>query len=295
MAVSLRHVLEQGPVIKALSGVALSALRPTNKAAVAAPGPWIVEQIAPRSPELIRDYLRHVGDDSAWYRNVVPAHLFPQWGFPLASKAIATLPYPLARVLNAGCSMQVNAPLPAGEPLNVRARLESVDDDGQRALITTRIITGTAKNPEALISELRAFVPLKPPERGGARKEKTGIPTDARELAFLRIGPDAGLDFAKLTGDFNPIHWIPAYARMSGFKSCILHGFSTFARAIAALDRAVFAGDPTRLRAIEARFTKPLPLPAKVGVYLKGDSLWVADAPGSRPYLEATVSLESRV
>jgi len=291
MAVSLKHVLEQGPVIKALSGVALSALRKSNKGAATVPGPWIEERIAPRSPELIRDYLRHVGDDPSWYRNVVPAHLFPQWGFPLASQAIASLPYPLARVLNAGCSMQVNAPLPAGEPLEVRARLESIDDDGHRALITTKIITGTRAEPEALVSELRAFVPLKPPERGGARKEKPGIPTDARELAFLRIGPDAGLDFAKLTGDFNPIHWIPAYARMSGFKGCILHGFSTFARAIAALDRAVFAGDPTRLRSIDARFTKPLPLPAKVGVYMKGDQLWIADAPGGRPYLEATFTV----
>ncbi len=289
MSVSTRHVLEQGPVIRGLATAAFSALRKGERAAASAPGPWIEQTIPARSPELVRDYLRHVGDDPSWYRGVLPAHLFPQWGFPLASQALAALPYPLTKVLNAGASMKVNAPLPADEPLRVRARLESIDDDGTRALLTTTIVTGSSSAPDALEAKLRAFVPLKKPERGGARREKPGIPTDARELAFLRIGPDAGLDFAKLTGDFNPIHWVPAYARMSGFKGCILHGFSTFARAIAALDRAVFAGAPARLRSIDARFTKPVPLPARVGVYLKGDQLWVADAPGGRPYLEATI------
>lgn len=291
MAVSIRHVFEQGPVIRALSGVAVAALRkPTAQAAGPTPGPWIEERIPPRSPELLRDYLRHVGDDPAWYRGVVPPHLFPQWSFPLSARVMSGLPYPLAKALNAGCSMQVNGPIPAGEPLEVRGRLESIDDDGQRALITTRVITGTRSAPEALVSELRAFVPLKR-AKSDSKKAKSTVPLDARELAFLRVGPDAGLDFAKLTGDFNPIHWVPAYARAAGFRGCILHGFSTFARAVAALDRAVFAGDPTRLRAIEARFTRPVPLPAKVGVYLKNDRLWVADAPGGAPYLEATVSL----
>lgn len=290
MSVPFRHVLEQGPVLAGLAGAALSSLRRSGGAAPQAPGPWIEQRLAPRSPALIRDYLRHVGDDPSWYRDVVPAHLFPQWGFPLASQALSTLPYPLTKVLNAGASMKLNAPLPAGETLMVRARLESVDDDGTRALITTTIVTGTASAPDALEAQLRAFVPLGKPDRG-AKKDKAGIPNDARELAFLRLAPDAGLDFAKLTGDFNPIHWVPAYARAAGFRSCILHGFSTFARAIAALDRAVFAGAPSRLRSIDARFTKPLPLPARVGVYLKGDSLWVADAPGSRPYLEATIAV----
>ena len=46
------------------------------------------------------------------------------------------------------------------------------------------------------------------------------------------------LDFAKLTGDFNPIHWVPAYARASGFRSCILHGFATMSYAMEAIRSA---------------------------------------------------------
>ena len=36
------------------------------------------------------------------------------------------------------------------------------------------------------------------------------------------------------------------------------------------------------------RFTRPLVLPARVGVYVRGDKVWVGDAPGGGAYLEGT-------
>ncbi len=291
MAVSIKHVLSQGSVLRTLSGVALSALRKngSNGSNTAVPGPWVEQIVAPLPEDLLRDYLRNVGADPSWYRGAVPPHLFPQWGFPLAAKGLATLPYPLAKALNAGCRMEVRGKLPANQPLLVKARLESVDDDGKRALITTKIVTGTKEDPEIVVSELRAFVPLAKPEKKNGASHR--VPADAREVGFLRIAGDAGLDFAKLTGDFNPIHWVPAYARGAGFRGVILHGFGTFARAVSALDRVLFAGDPTQLATIDVRFTKPLLLPAEVGVYVAARErgrLWVGDAPGGGVYLEGT-------
>jgi acyl dehydratase len=199
--------------------------------------------------------------------------------------------------MNAGCRIEQRAPLPAGEPLLVRARVEHVDDDGRRAIVTTRIVTGTAVAGEVVVADLHAFVPLRRQEGPRRDKARATVPASAREIAFLRIGEGAGLDFAKLTGDFNPIHWLAPYARAAGFRACILHGFSTLARAIEALDRARFAGDPARLATIDARFTRPLVLPARAGVYVTNDGgLWVGDAPGGGAYLEArfTTSAETQ-
>jgi acyl dehydratase len=228
----------------------------------------------------------------------VPAHFFPQWGFPLAARALAGLPYPLARVVNAGCRIEAHAPLPGGEPLFARVRLQSVDEDERRALVTTRVETGTRDVPFSVIAEMRVFIPL--PSRGegkqksGGGKAKPTVPADAREIAFLRLSKGAGLDFAKLTGDFNPIHWIEPYARAAGFRSTILHGFATLARAIEALNRARFAGDPARLRVVDARFTRPLVLPARAGVYVDdAGGLWVGDAPAGGAYLEGHYETEA--
>jgi hypothetical protein len=298
MTVPLRYTFAHGPVLAALGRVAVSGLRkdkPTHAPVV--PSPWIEARLPPRPLEIVRDYIRNVGGDPGWYRNRVPAHFFPEWGFPLGERALEGLGYPLVKGMNAGCRIENRAPLPADQPLHVRARIESIDDDGKRAIVTQKVITGTAKVPEALICEMRVFFPLAKPEKGNGKKPKARptVPTDAHEIGFLKIPADAGLDFAKLTGDFNPIHWLAPYARASGFRTVILHGFGTFARAIEALNRSRFAGDPTKLKVIDARFSRPLVLPARVGVYTSNDGgIWVGDAPGGGAYLEGRFETEAR-
>jgi acyl dehydratase len=111
----------------------------------------------------------------------------------------------------------------------------------------------------------------------------------ARELQYWRVGSDAGMAFAVLTGDFNPVHWMRPYARALGFKSKILHGFATLARALEGLNRALYAGAVDRIRTVDVRFTRPLCLPARVGLYLDGDTFMVGDAPGGPAYLVGTL------
>lgn len=297
--VSLRHVLEQGPMLRSIGKVALGTLLRSDAKQVrpAAPGPWITEEIAPPSPALMRAFVKNAGGDPASYKGTVPPHLFSQWALPVAARALGDLPYPMARVVNAGCRIDMTSPLPAGEPLVVRARLETIDETDARAIVTTRIVTGTSSAPDALSAELHTFIPLA--KRGGDKpksdrdKSVIIVPTDARELAYLRLSKSAGLDFAKLTGDFNPIHWIPAYARAAGFKSSILHGFGTFAFAVEAVVRRALSGNPAALASVVARFNRPLVLPARAGVYAAGtddgaSSLFVGTAPGSAAFLSGS-------
>ncbi|TKD03790.1 MaoC/PaaZ C-terminal domain-containing protein [Polyangium fumosum] len=295
MGVSTKHVLSQLPVLRGMGQAVLaSVMRRPASGIDPERGGWLEAELPPRPADLVRDYVRHVGGDPAWYRGRLPAHMFPQWGFPLAARALAVLPYPLSRVVNAGCRIEQRAMLPANEPLRVRARIDRVDDDGHRALVTQVIETGTESAGMALVAEMRTFIPLEKRE-GKEKKARPTVPAEAREIAFSRIPESAGLDFAKLTGDFNPIHWIAPYARAAGFRSCILHGFSTLARAMEALNRARLAGDPSRLSTIDVRFTRPLVLPARAGVYVDSSSgIWVGDANGGGSYLEGRFEAEIR-
>lgn len=293
MPIPNKFILEQGPVIAGLGKSALGALKQRFGApsgGVATPSVEIRKTIKPRSPELLKAYVRHVGGDPKAYRGVVPPHLFPQWGFPLATATLDGIPYPMMKVMNGGCRLEVKAPLPADQPLQVSAQLVDIDDNGRRAVLHQRIVTGTVDVPEAVIGHLYAIVPLggggddKPK---GPRKEKPRVPRDAREIAFWSIGPKAGLDFAKLTGDFNPVHWVPPYARAFGFRNTILHGFSTMARSIEGLNRNLFMGR-TPIREFDVKFTRPLVLPAKVGLFVRANEVFVGDALEGPAYMVGT-------
>ena len=302
MSVRTKHVLSQGPVLKVLANTAVTALRQrlssesSDTPLPELPTRELVKVIPPRPKELVRDYVRHVGGDPSAYRGRVPAHLFPQWGFPLQAQSLANLPYPMFKVLNGGCRLEMNAPLPAAEPLTARAWLADIDDNGRRAVLHQVVATGTDAAPDAVVAHMYAIVPLgggdkndAPRSKDAARKkDKARVPADALELARWRLRLDAGLDFAKLTGDFNPVHWVTPYARMFGFRNRILHGFSTMARAIEGLNRNLFSGSANALSVFDCQFTRPLVLPAKVGLYVHDGKAFVGDAPGGPAYLVAS-------
>jgi len=293
-------------VIASLGGTALAALRQHfgqgPSAPISTPSPEIRATLPPRPKQLIRDYVRHVGGDPSAYRKTVPAHLFPQWGFALAAQTLVGIPYPMARVLNGGCRLEIRSPIPQGEPLEVVAQLRDIDDNGRRAVLHQTVVTGTASAPDALTAHLYAIVPLsrKGKSSGGAKPKRAKkppvlVPAGATELAFWKLSADAGLAFAMLTGDFNPVHWVRPYARMFGFRSTILHGFSTMARAIEGLSRGAFAGSTRKLSSIDVKFTRPLVLPAKAGLYIPesdaGKQVIVGDCAGCPAYLVGTYTV----
>ena len=294
MGASAFHLFRQGPVVWSL-------LKAATRGAGGDSGPSdgdlvgreLTATLAPRNPGLVRDYVRAVGGDPAWYRETLPPHLFPQWGFPILARTLDPLTYDLRRILNAGCRMEVHRPLPAGEPLELKARLVDVDDNGRRALLTERLVTGTASAPDAVECHITALVPLRRKGDGerekSKKKERPRVPTAAREIHRWRLSATSGRDFAFLTGDINPIHWVNAYAKMAGFKGRIAHGFSGMARLAESLNRQLWVGDVSRLASLDVRFVKPLPLPAEVGVYVDDEcGCHVGEAPGGPAYFSGS-------
>src|SRR5260370_1073269 len=63
----------------------------------------------------------------------------------------------------------------------------------------------------------------------------------------------------RLSGDLNPLHLDPDFAKMAGFaQGPILHGLCTFGHMVRHVVRGACNGDATRLRSIEGQFRKPV-------------------------------------
>jgi acyl dehydratase len=271
MAVSNFYIRHQGPVLAGLARVAWAALvqKPDPSAGPPpTPGPG-VQAVVPARPEaLVSALVRWAGGDPKAWKGTIPPYMFPQWGFPVLGRTLDGVPYPLAKVLNQGCRFEVREPLVMGEALELNAHLHEVDDNGTRARIHQQLTTAVQGHEPGLVADVYAFVPLAKRKKGGKKREPPVVPLDAEELGRRKLSSGAGLDFARLTGDFNPVHWIGPYARMAGFRSTILHGFATAAIATEAVIAARWMGDAMRLHSLEVRFTRPLVLPARPGVFV---------------------------
>jgi acyl dehydratase len=62
----------------------------------------------------------------------------------------------------------------------------------------------------------------------------------------------------RLSGDRNPLHSDPAFAKMGGFDKPILHGLCTYGFTGRALLQSLCDGDPSRFKSMEGRFSKPV-------------------------------------
>jgi acyl dehydratase len=69
--------------------------------------------------------------------------------------------------------------------------------------------------------------------------------------------PQAALIY-RLSGDYNPLHADPAFAKKAGFRMPILHGRCTFSIAGHALLKTCCGYDASRLRRMEGRFSSPV-------------------------------------
>lgn len=67
--------------------------------------------------------------------------------------------------------------------------------------------------------------------------------------------------YAGASGDFNQIHWDDAVATSVGLPGVIAHGMFTMGAAVAVVEDWV--GDPGAILDYQARFTRPVPVPAQ--------------------------------
>ncbi|MGI5127313.1 MaoC/PaaZ C-terminal domain-containing protein [Pseudonocardia sp. CA-107938] len=96
--------------------------------------------------------------------------------------------------------------------------------------------------------------------------------------------------YAGASGDFNPIHWSDRVAGEVGLPGVIAHGMLTMA--LAGRFVSAWAGDPSAVRGLSVRFTRPVVVPDDEEgalVELAGTVTGIADAAGGGRLATVTV------
>jgi acyl dehydratase len=97
---------------------------------------------------------------------------------------------------------------------------------------------------------------------GGRPPRPPKAPKDSSVLDELEVSLRTAWDYARVSGDFNPIHLNDRAARFFGLRGAISHGMWSLARSLAA--KPVDAPSPSAR--LETQFLTPVQLPARVCV-----------------------------
>ena len=150
-------------------------------------------------------------------------------------------------------------------PLPVEAKtintgvISDVFDKGKGALYRLHTVTKTEDGVELFDNYFSLFVR----GAGGWGGEKG---PEAANVAPNRP-PDKVIEYQtlpiqamiyRLSGDINPLHIDPNFAKVAGFDKPILHGLCSFGFVARAVIEACCGGDPDKLKEYEVRFRNPV-------------------------------------
>ena len=158
-------------------------------------------------------------------------------------------------------SIELAGPIPTKGTVKNQGRIAEIWDKGSGAVIAFETESRDATTDKILfINRSSIFIrgeggfggdrgPQKPPFVAPNRKPEVVVNYNTKEEQAL---------IYRLSGDRNPLHSDPEFAKMGGFDKPILHGLCTYGFTGRALLNSLCDGDPAKFKSISGRFSKPV-------------------------------------
>lgn len=157
----------------------------------------------------------------------------------------------------------IHRALPVSGKVTGKTRVTGVVDkgEGRGALVYTETVIRQAGNDAPLATLTSSTFCRADGGFGGPTgpvPPSHSVPrTAAERVCDIATLPQAALIY-RLSGDYNPLHADPAYAKRGGYDQPILHGRCTFGVVGHAILKTCCDYDPIRLVAMEGRFSAPV-------------------------------------
>ena len=190
-------------------------------------------------------------------KDVAPLPYVHLLAFPLhiALMTQPAFPSPALGMVHIENSISSHRPVAIGEAIGVKV---SVGRPVPHPVGKAYVFTSTATVGDEVVWESESTYLVR-----GKRNPDAVWSSDLVDVApsgtVFNLPADLGRRYARVGGDYNPIHLYPLTAKALGFPRQIAHGMWTLARSIAALENRL----PSAVR-VDAAFKKPVLLPSTV-------------------------------
>jgi acyl dehydratase len=221
--------------------------------------------------------------------------VFPTFGvipyMPAVNSLMSKSGLNLPTVLHGEQKLTLHKLIPTSGTVYSTGVWTSVYDKGDKGAILNLEVETRDEEGNLIVDNKVVIVDRSAGNFGGDRGPKTERydPPEGKDPDFhveYTTSPDQAALY-RLSGDKNPLHIDPDFAKLGGLDRPILHGLCSYGHAGRSILQSVCGGDPGRFKSFSARFT---------GVVFPGDTLttdgWKA---GEGRYIIQTKTQDGRV
>jgi acyl dehydratase len=164
----------------------------------------------------------------------------------------------LAMLLHGEQGITLHRELPAEASVQVIGKVTAVWDKGKAAVIETE---GLIEDEQGPLATTTATLFIRGAGNFGGERgpsaTSVNAPPDRKPDHVIKehVQPEQGAIY-RLSGDSNPIHIDPEFAKMAGFEAPFLHGLCTYGIVGRAILGSVCGGDRNRFVSFRARFAE---------------------------------------
>jgi acyl dehydratase len=168
--------------------------------------------------------------------------------------------FDLAMLVHGEQAIELSGPIPPEGTVRTTSVVTGIYDKGSGAVVVSESTSVDAHSGEPRFASTTSLFIRGEGGFGGERGPSTSAePWPGREpddVVTYAVRPDQALVY-RLSGDRNPLHSDPVFAKRAGFDRPILHGLCTYGFTGRALLHAVCGSDPARFRSMSGRFSRP--------------------------------------
>jgi acyl dehydratase len=217
---------------------------------------------------------------------VLPAFgVIPVFGALVGLGAVPGMEFNFAMLLHGEQDLEIHQPIPPEAKVTSSGCVKEIWDKGKAALVVLEVVTKDESGAPLFTNRFSLFLRGEG-GFGGEPGPKAGNKAPDREpdgVIEVPSMPQQALIY-RLSGDKNPLHADPEFAKMGGFDTPITHGLCSYGVVCKAIVDNVLGGDTTKVARWQARFAG-VAYPGEtyvISYWKEGDQILVAAASKER-------------
>jgi acyl dehydratase len=181
--------------------------------------------------------------------------VIPVFGALTGLGAVPGLEFNFAMLLHGEQDLEIHQPIPPEAKVTSEGRVKEIWDKGKAALVVLEVATKDESGKPLFTNRFSLFLRGEGGFGGEAGPKAGNAAPDRAPDGVIEVPsmPQQALIY-RLSGDKNPLHADPEFAKMGGFDTPITHGLCSYGVVCKAIVDHVLGGDTAKVARWQARF-----------------------------------------